>query len=423
MKIALYQPWIYLHGGLEKSLLELVTRSRHEWVVYTGHYEAKNTFKEFANVDVRELNPTTVNRSIGATFKNAIQVYQQEIPDEGFDAVAVWCDGLGDLIAFKNHDLPLFNICSTPLRPAFDPVYEKQTLQCRSPLYRAMYAAFKYTFRWVDRHAWKHFDGVITTSTEVKNRIIEGKLCNDESKMVMAYPGIECHANLDDVQYDPFVLVSGRIMWTKNIQQAIETFLEADLPKPWKLVIAGFLDEKSKVYLANLKTMLKADSPVEFVISPSDEQLTDLYRRASFCLFPPLNEDWGIVPLECMNYGKAVIANASGGPLESIIDGKTGYLLPAEDKAGWVRAIRRLATNHELCRTLGKQAHAHVRKYDWNVFVDNIDTSFEAWAAQLDSKTQFKAQVQGEKKSLSEKPLPLIHEDDFLSFGHTKIGH
>lgn len=121
MKIALYQPWIYLHGGLEKSLLELVTRSKHEWVVYTGYYDPAGTFKEFSNVDIRVLNPTTVKRTIGGTLKSAVQAARQKIPTDDVDAIAVWCDGIGDLVALRNHDLPLFNICSTPLRAVFDP--------------------------------------------------------------------------------------------------------------------------------------------------------------------------------------------------------------------------------------------------------------------------------------------------------------
>lgn len=51
-------------------------------------------------------------------------------------------------------------------------------------------------------------------------------------------------------------------------------------------------------------------------------------------LYTPENEHFGIVPIEAMymvNYiyikKKPVIASNSGGPKESIIDGKTGFLL------------------------------------------------------------------------------------------------
>jgi glycosyltransferase involved in cell wall biosynthesis len=379
MKIALYQPWIYLHGGLEKSLLELVTRSRHEWVVYTGHYQPENTFKEFSNVDVRVLNETSVKRTITATLQSALQVGLQKIPNEQYDAITVWCDGIGDLIAYRNHELPLFNVCSTPLRAAFDPVYEASSINGKSFFYKLFYKLFKHSFKFFDRIAWSHYDGIITTSTEVKNRIIAGELCTDENKMRMAYPGVELVNESVDISYEPIILIPGRIMWTKNIQQGIKAFSKANLPKPWKLIIAGYLDEKSEVYIDELRSLVSNDVDVEFVISPSAQRLDELYRKASFCLFTPLNEDWGIVPLESMNYGKPVIANASGGPLESIANQKTGFLHSSNDIDGWIESISRLATNAELCQQMGKNAREHVKQFTWDIFTNIVDDALDEW--------------------------------------------
>ncbi|MDI1297800.1 glycosyltransferase [Methylotenera sp.] len=377
MKIALYQPWIYLHGGLEKSLLELVTRSEHEWIVYTGYYDPENTFKEFANVDVRVLNQTTVKRTIGGTLKSAFQVSKQKIPTENIDIVAVWCDGIGDLITFRNHKLPLLNICSTPLRAAFDPVYEQLALKGRGILYKVAYKTFKYLFTAVDRLAWSYYDGVITTSSEVKNRIIKGNLCTDEAAMTMAYPGIEWKEDVSNVTYQPFILLPGRIMWTKNIQQGIKAFVKAGLPSPWKLVVAGFLDAKSHSYLQDMRDLVPEGVEVEFVISPSSQQLNSLYSTASFCLFTPLNEDWGIVPLESMGFAKPVIANASGGPLESVVHGQTGFLHAPEDIDSWANSMRALALNPTLCKTMGQQAHQHVKQFTWQTFVSKVDQAIK----------------------------------------------
>lgn len=381
MKIALYQPWIYLHGGLEKSLLELVTRSSHEWVVFTGHYEPENTFEEFGQVDVRVLNATTVKRTLGGTLYSALQIAKQQIPDENFDAVAVWCDGLGDLVTLRNNDLPLINICSTPLRAAFDPVYESLALENKGFLYGVAYKAFKNLFTSIDRVAWSHFDGVVATSTEVKNRIIKGQLCTDESKMIMAYPGINWQDDISAIQYEPLILLPGRIMWTKNIQLGIKAFIKAQLPKPWRLVVAGYVDVKSQTYVQELKALVPDGVAVEFVEKPSESVLENLYQKAAFCLFPPLNEDWGIVPLESMTNGKAVIANASGGPLESIVDQETGFLCPVDDVQAWAEAIKKLAGDAKLQREMGEQAHQHVKQFTWERFVSRIDNAIVDWVA------------------------------------------
>lgn len=379
MKIALYQPWIYLYGGLEKSLLELVTRSEHDWVVFTGHYEPENTFKEFSNVDVRVLKPTTIKRSIMGTLYSSYQVATQVIPDEHFDAIVVWCDGIGDLLTIRNHDLPIYTIVSTPLRAAFDPVYEQMALTHKSYAYGLVYQVFKHVFKWVDRKAWSYYDGIVTTSTEVKNRIIRGQLCTDESKMMMAYPGIDWQSDLSNKTYAPYILLPGRIMWTKNIQQGIKAFIQAQLPSPWKLVIAGYLDAKSQTYLEDLKALVVDGANVEFVISPSSQVLVELYQNAAFCLFTPLNEDWGIVPLESMSHGKAVIANGRGGPLESIVNGETGYLHEPDDLDGWAASISRLATDPALCKRMGQAANAHVKNFTWNEFVSRVDQIMVDW--------------------------------------------
>lgn len=395
MKIALYQPWIYLHGGLERSLLELVTRSRHQWVVYTGHYEPDHTFAEFANVDVRVLNATSVTRTIGATLMSAIRVGLQKIPDdEQFDAVVVWCDGIGDLITLRNHRAgrPMYNICSTPLRAAFDPIYEQQTLHERKLSYVFAYQCFKHLFRLIDRVAWSYYDGIIVTSREVRARILYGGLCRDDGKMTMAYPGVQWEAQLSGISYQPFILLPGRIMWTKNLQLGIESFLRADLPAPWRLVVAGFVDRKSAGYLEQLRRMVPEGAAVEFVVNPSDAELQTLYRACSFCLFTPRNEDWGIVPLEAMNHAKAVVANASGGPLESVVSGSTGVLIEAADADDWSEVIRELAHDAPRCQRMGQAGHAHVQQFSWERFVSRVDDALDLGLARRDNRLQLQEQ-------------------------------
>jgi glycosyltransferase involved in cell wall biosynthesis len=376
MKVALYHPWIYLHGGIERTILELVQRSRHNWIIYTGYYSPETTFPGFRNLDVRPLGGTTVNRAILNVLQSSLRLVFQRLPlDPDIDALVVCCDGVGDLVTFRNHAKPLINLCFTPLRPAFDPVYEKKALRDRRFREKLAYLALKHGFRAVDRIAWKRYRKVIAISEEVKSRIVAGGL-RDAGRISVAYPGIDWPAQLTDVRYEPFVLVAGRIMWTKNIELAIEAFLQAGAPAPWKLVIAGYLDAKSEIYLDILRNVAKGSEKIEFVISPSDEELANLYRRASFTLFTPLNEDWGIAPLEAMRQAKPVIAVDSGGPRESIIDGRTGYLLPPS-RPEWAAAINRFIHDPDLTRRMGENARIDVQRFTWDRFVVEVDDQIE----------------------------------------------
>lgn len=52
-----------------------------------------------------------------------------------------------------------------------------------------------------------------------------------------------------------------------------------------------------------------------------------LLKNTNILLYTPENEHFGIVPVEAMYMGCIVMACDSGGPLETIEDNNTGYLL------------------------------------------------------------------------------------------------
>ena len=361
-----------MKGGIERSMAALISRSRHDWTIFTGHYDQQNTFEEFANFNVVQVGGTTVQRNMGAVLKSAINIFTMRLPLEQFDAYVVWCDGLGTLTTFRNARVPSFCICSTPLRPVYDPVYADEALKSRKPLAKLAYHLFKNTFRTIDRVAWGRFDGVVATSIEVKERIVRNRLYPDNRRMVLHHPGIDVSDAPAEVSYENYFLVPGRIAWTKNIQLAVDAFLLSGLPAPWRLVVAGFVDRKSERYLAELKERSAGNVRVEYVTNPSDEKLNELYAKAYAVLFTPLNEDWGMAVLEGMLRSKAVIANASGGPLESVTDGVTGMLL-TPDVNVWATCLSQIAQQPEKVRTMGAAARVSVEKYDWKNFVTGVD--------------------------------------------------
>lgn len=54
---------------------------------------------------------------------------------------------------------------------------------------------------------------------------------------------------------------------------------------------------------------------------------SQLLRHSQCLLYTPENEHFGIVPVEAMYCNTPVIACNSGGPMESVKHGVTGFLL------------------------------------------------------------------------------------------------
>lgn len=82
-----------------------------------------------------------------------------------------------------------------------------------------------------------------------------------------------------------------------------------------------------------------------FLPSISSEEKADLLARCLCVLYTPEDEHFGIVPLEAMVAGKPVLACNSGGPVESIVDGVTGFLCAPDAEV----ISFPLVHFHELC--------------------------------------------------------------------------
>jgi glycosyltransferase involved in cell wall biosynthesis len=380
MKVALYYPWVYLTSGAERTILQLTAHSRHEWTIFTNRFDKERTFPELATRDVRELAKVPVKRTIGAALWGAWRIVTARLPLEGYDALVVVCEGFGDLVLFRNHSVPAVNVCLTPLRLSFDKTYRRHCLAVRGAAGKIAVSLGALLFRYVDRLAWRRYRRIICISEEVKQRATLGRLAKPEQIQV-AHVGLGFEPGTPSDRFDSFFLLAGRIMWTKNIELGIQAFLEARKESPalsgFRLVIAGMVDRKSEPYLERLRQLAAQDpGAIEFRTRVSDQELSELYRTAYASLFTAFNEDWGIVPLESMAFGKPVICTNSGGPREYIIDGKNGFLT-APDVKDFAGRIRQLAENPDLCRAMGLEGSATARSFSWQRFTNCIDAAVD----------------------------------------------
>ncbi|KAF4984533.1 hypothetical protein FZEAL_309 [Fusarium zealandicum] len=192
-----------------------------------------------------------------------------------------------------------------------------------------------------------------------------------ETKVV--YPCVDIEAKeTEDIVEDggavfkgeKIILSINRFERKKDIGLAIKAF--AAIPeaerKGCRLVLAGGYDHRvsenvqyhseleslaSSLSLDHLtaKTLITAlsapaDIPVLFLLSIPNSLKAALLRSARVLLYTPANEHFGIVPLEAMLARTPVLAADSGGPVETIIDGQTGWLRSPIDVDAWAEVAR-----------------------------------------------------------------------------------
>lgn len=375
--VALYYPWFYLKSGGERTCIELLKRSRHHWTIITNRYERESTYPELAAFRMIELGKVSVKRTFAGAGSAAWRILSQKLPLKGQDVLVVFCDGLGDLVTFRNRSLPTLCVCFTPLRIIFDEYYRARYLETHSHphLRRWIFGMVGAVYRLIDRAAWKNYRHIFPNSEETRTRIVRGGLC-PESKLTVLRHGYDVAAARVSNNYEPYFLIAGRIMWTKNIELGIDAFLDlrarrGDL-QHFKLKIAGFVDRKSRPYAAALRQRAAGCPAIEFVESPADSELWRLYENCTALVYTPFNEDLGLPPVEGMAHAKPVVAVNRGGPRETVIHGETGFLVEAA--AGAFSAIlEMLADNPALVRRLGAAGKEHAKHFGWESFTGPLD--------------------------------------------------
>jgi glycosyltransferase involved in cell wall biosynthesis len=110
-------------------------------------------------------------------------------------------------------------------------------------------------------------------------------------------------------------------------------------------------------------------------------QLRKEYSEAKFCVYAPVLEPFGLVPLEAMACGVPVIGVLEGGVPESIVHERTG-LLVERDPERFAGAMQHLLTNPDLAQEYGRNAREHVlRNWTWDHSTDSVESHLMACAA------------------------------------------
>jgi alpha-1,3/alpha-1,6-mannosyltransferase len=177
------------------------------------------------------------------------------------------------------------------------------------------------------------------------------------------YPCVEVGKEPADKLKKPVFLSLNRFERKKDLALAIRAL--ALVKGKCSLILSGGHDPRvseNVEYAKELKDLaasLGVADRVEFSLSPSDAEKADLLQKSFALLYTPTNEHFGIVPLEAMCARIPVIATATGGPLETVVDFKTGRLVQP-DAASFAEAMSELLGDPEAARKMGSEGRKRV---------------------------------------------------------------
>jgi glycosyltransferase involved in cell wall biosynthesis len=208
---------------------------------------------------------------------------------------------------------------------------------------------------------------------QAANRVVVNSRFTRDA-FVRAY-GLEpavCYHGVDTTTFSPgphnrqgYVLSVGAFGPRKGFDFLIRAV--AAVPEEERPALRVVSNHVEPHYLAGSR-QLAADLGVHLdVLSKiSDARLADLYRRATLTVYAPVNEPFGLVPLESMACGTPVVAVGEGGVLETVEEGVTGRLVP-RDPGAFARAVVDFLRDPETTERYGTRARAAVlARWQWD---------------------------------------------------------
>jgi glycosyltransferase involved in cell wall biosynthesis len=115
--------------------------------------------------------------------------------------------------------------------------------------------------------------------------------------------------------------------------------------------------------LVTTATQLEIEQQITFTGYLDHESIARVLATFDVFVSPSkVPESFGLVIAEAMAAGKPVVATKHGGPLDLIIDGVTGLLIPSEDPAAMANAIINLLRDKAKRQSMGQSGKARVRE-------------------------------------------------------------
>ncbi len=339
MRVALftreYPPYVYGGAGVHVDYLsrELAREIEVEVHCFGDQREQRG------HLTVEGHQPWERMTAIEAKFKTALESLSVNLDSiralDGVDVVHThtWYTSMAGFWAKKLHRMP-FVLTTHSLEPL--------------RAWKAEQLGSGYQMSsWMEKTAIENADAVIAVSRGTRADIQRAYPAIAPERIHVIHNGID----LDEYRHDPatgliaalgvdtarpYVLFVGRITRQKGVTHLVEALRH--LPTDTQAVLCAGAPDTPEIAAEMREKVerLRQTHPRTVWIEKmvSKPEAIQLYSHAAVFCCPSIYEPFGIINLEAMACDTAVVATATGGIPEVVVDGETGYLVPvAQDAA------------------------------------------------------------------------------------------
>lgn len=233
--------------------------------------------------------------------------------------------------------------------------------------------------RWLTRRA-AAAASVILTDSQFSRRELETHLRAEPSRVRVVPPGLTPRLPADPKgDREPLVLFVGSLFNRRRVPDLIEAFAAATVSLPHsRLVIVGADRTWPKQDLHGVAEHHGVLARTRFLSYITDDELGDLYARASVFAFLSEYEGFGLTPLEALAAGVPPVVLDTAVARE--VYQEAAVFVKPGDIAGTADALRLFLTNPAAAAPILGRAPAVLRQYSWEDAADRTLAAIEGVA-------------------------------------------
>lgn len=254
--------------------------------------------------------------------------------------------------------------CHTPPRYLYDlkDIYLKKV----PFLLRPAFLIVSYIFRKLYENDLKKMDLIITNSENTKARL--KKFLWKEADFVL-YPPVDLE-KFKFLEQKDYYLSFARLSDAKRVDKIVEAF--KSLPDKKLVVVYGENDpQREKIF-----DLAKGCKNIEFKTFPWNVGFTECVANSIATIYIPVDEDFGMSPVESMAAWKPVLWVNEWGLKESIIDKKTWVLISEwAPVSEIIEAVKYLTP--EKCLEMRADCEARARDFSLENFEKKLNEILE----------------------------------------------